>query len=142
MSIIKEFKTFAMKGNVLDLAVGIIIGGAFGKIVGSLVEDVLMPPIGFILGGINFADIKIALNPSLLDPTGTLKNAAVTINIGKFIQASVDFAIIAFAVFLIVKGVNKLQKKQDAAEAVAKVVEPPADVKLLGEIRDLLKEKR
>jgi large conductance mechanosensitive channel len=142
MGLIKEFKTFAMKGNVLDLAVGIIIGGAFGKIVASLVADVLMPPIGYILGGINFSDIKITLNPSLLDPTGALTTAAVTINIGKFIQASVDFAIIAFAVFLIVKGVNKMQKKQEAAEAVAAVVEPPADVKLLSEIRDLLKEKR
>jgi large conductance mechanosensitive channel len=140
MSLIKEFKTFAMKGNVLDLAVGIIIGGAFGKIVGSLVEDVLMPPIGYIVGGINFADIKITLHPSMLDPTGALKNAAVTINIGKFIQASVDFAIIAFAVFMIIKGVNALQKKQEAAPATP--AEPPADVKLLGEIRDLLREKR
>ena len=138
MGLIKEFKSFAMKGNVLDLAIGIIIGGAFGKIVGSLVEDVFMPPIGYIVGGINFADIKITLNPSLLDPTGALKNAAVTINIGKFIQASVDFAIIAFAVFLIVMGVNKLQKKQEAAAAA----EPPADVKLLEEIRDLLRQKQ
>jgi large conductance mechanosensitive channel len=142
MGLIKEFKTFAMKGNVLDLAVGIIIGGAFGKIVASLVADVLMPPIGYILGGINFSDIRIPLSPALLDPTGALKTAAVTINIGKFIQASVDFAIIAFAVFLLVKGINRLQKKQEVVEAVAAVVEPPADVKLLSEIRDLLKEKR
>jgi len=137
MGFIKDFRDFTTKGNVLDLAVGIIIGGAFGKIVSSLVSDVIMPPIGYLVGGMDFKDIKITLNPAALDPTGALKHAAVTINIGNFIQQMVDFTIIAFAIFLVVKLASRLQNKK--AEAPA---EPPADVKLLSEIRDLLKEKK
>lgn len=137
MGLFKEFKDFATRGNVVDLAVGIIIGGAFGKIVSSLVEDVLMPPIGYLLGGVNFSDIKITLNPAKLDPTGLANHAAVTLNIGKFIQSFVDFAIIAFAIFLMIKAISVLQKKKEAAPA-----EPPADVKLLTEIRDLLKNQK
>ena len=136
MGFFKEFRDFATKGNVLDLAVGIIIGGAFGKIVSSLVADVLMPPVGYLVGGLDFKDIKIVLHPATLDPTGALKNSAVTINIGNFIQNTVDFVIIAFAIFLVVKGANAMQKKKEAAAPA----EPPADVKLLTEIRDLLKK--
>jgi large conductance mechanosensitive channel len=140
MSLAKEFRDFATKGNVLDLAVGIIIGGAFGKIVSSLVADVLMPPIGYIVGGMDFKDIKITLHPAALDPTGAFKQAAVTINIGSFIQQFVDFAIIAFAIFMVVKGANYLQRKKE--EVPVPPVEPSADVKLLTEIRDLLKNQK
>ena len=136
MGMLKEFKDFATKGNVLDLAVGIIIGGAFGKIVSSLVADVIMPPVGYLVGGLDFKDIKIVLHPASLDPTGALQKAAVTINIGNFIQNTVDFIIIAFAIFIVVKAANAMKKSQ-AATAPA---EPPAEVKLLSEIRDLLKK--
>jgi large conductance mechanosensitive channel len=140
MSLVKEFRDFATKGNVLDLAVGIIIGGAFGKIVSSLVADVLMPPIGYLVGGMDFKELKFTLNPAALDPTGALKHAAVTINYGMFLQQLVDFAIIAFAIFMVVKGANYLQRKK--AEAPAPPAEPTADVKLLIEIRDLLKNQK
>jgi large conductance mechanosensitive channel len=140
MGWIKEFKDFAMKGNVVDLAVGIIIGSAFGKIVSSLVADVIMPPIGLLIGGVKFTDLKIKLNPNALDPTGILKVDPVTINIGNFLQVSFDFIIIAFAIFMIVKVMNSMQKKEVAAPS-----EPPAqpaDVVLLTEIRDLLKNRK
>jgi large conductance mechanosensitive channel len=140
MSLAKEFRDFATKGNVLDLAVGIIIGGAFGKIVSSLVADVIMPPVGFLVGGVDFKDLKLTLNPSSLDPTGALKHAAVTINYGMFLQQLVDFTIIAFAIFMVVKGANYLQRKKE--EAPAPPAEPTADVKLLTEIRDLLKNQK
>jgi large conductance mechanosensitive channel len=139
MGWVKEFRDFAMKGNVLDLAIGIIIGGAFGKIVASLVSDVLMPPIGYLVGGVKFTELKITLNPGLLDPTGTLKADPVTINIGNFIQSTVDFIIVAFAIFMIVKIINSMKKKEAAAPS-----EPPAapqDIVLLTEIRDLLRNK-
>ncbi len=138
MGFFKEFKDFAMKGNVMDLAVGIIIGGAFGKIVSSLVADVIMPPIGFLLGGVNFTELKLNLNPAVLDPTGTIQSKAVTINYGNFIQTLVDFTIIAFAIFMVIKVANSIQQKKAAAPAPP--AEPPADVKLLTEIRDLLKK--
>lgn len=107
MSIANEFKEFAVKGNMVDMAVGIIIGGAFGKIVTSLVNDVLMPPIGLILGGVNFTDLAVTLKAAQGDV------AAVTLNYGKFIQVSIDFLIVAWAVFLLVKGLNTLRRKSE-----------------------------
>ena len=134
MKMTQEFKEFAARGNVVDMAVGIIIGGAFGKIVSSLVADVVMPPIGLALGGVDFSALAITLQAA---SEGV---AAVTLNYGKFIQAIVDFLIVAWAVFLLVKGVNAMRRKEE--EKPAAPPEPPADVKLLGEIRDLLKAGR
>jgi len=110
MSMVKEFKEFAVKGNMMDLAVGIIIGGAFGKVVSSIVADVLMPPLGLLIGGLNFTDIKIVLKEALVDAAGKT-HAPVTLNLGNFIQSLVDFTIIAFAVFLLVKGINRMNRK-------------------------------
>jgi large conductance mechanosensitive channel len=136
MGMMKEFKEFAVKGNMVDLAVGIIIGGAFGKVVSSLVADVLMPPLGYLIGGINFTDIKISLKtPELPGKAAQI----VTINMGNFIQAMVDFTIIAFAVFLMVKAINHMNRK--AAEEPAPPAAPTKDQELLTEIRDLLKKK-
>lgn len=128
----KQFKEFAMRGNVVDLAVGIIIGAAFGKIVSSFVNDVLMPPIGLAIGGVDFTSLKITLKEAVGE------TAAVTLNYGNFIQTVVDFLIIAFAVFMVVKGMNSLKKKEEAKPAAPAA--PPADVQLLTEIRDLLKK--
>ncbi len=132
MSFIQEFKKFAMRGNVIDLAVGVVIGGAFGKIVNSLVADIITPPLGLIIGGVDFSNLTINLN----SPIGDLK--PVTINYGKFLQATFDFLIIAFALFLLIRTINRLQKKEE--EKPAPPPEIPADVKLLTEIRDLLKK--
>lgn len=137
MGIVKEFKDFAAKGNVIDLAVGIIIGGAFGKIVSSLVADIIMPPIGVIVGGVNFSDLKLKLKDPLLDTSGKVLKEAVTLNIGQFIQSVFDFLIIAFAVFMLVKAVNKFRTKKQE-EAVAAPV-PSKEEQLLAEIRDILK---
>ncbi len=137
MEMIKEFKEFALKGNMVDLAVGVIIGGAFGKVVTSLVSDIVMPPLGYLIGGINFTDIKIHLKAPALALVGK-EAAEVTINIGNFIQSLADFAIIAFAVFLMVKAINSLHRK--AAEAPAPAA-PTRQEELLAEIRDLLKKK-
>jgi large conductance mechanosensitive channel len=109
MGFVKEFKEFAVKGNVIDLAVGVVIGGAFGKIVGSVVSDVIMPPIGLLVGGVNFTDIKLQLKDAVVTEAGKAL-PAVTLNLGNFIQAIVDFTIIAFAVFLLVKGINTLRR--------------------------------
>ncbi|MBU3949503.1 MAG: large-conductance mechanosensitive channel protein MscL [Proteobacteria bacterium] len=128
-----EFKTFAMKGNVVDMAVGIIIGGAFGKIISSVVADVIMPPIGLLLGNVNFSDLAITLKAAVGDV------AAVTINYGKFVQTVVDFVIIAFAIFMLVKGMNSMKKKEEAAPAAPPP--PSKEETLLTEIRDLLKKK-
>ena len=131
MSILNEFKEFAVKGNMIDMAVGIIIGGAFGKIVSSLVADVIMPPIGILLGGVDFTDLSITLKGA----SGEAK--AVTLNYGNFVQTSIDFLIVAFAIFIMVKAINKLKRKEEEAPS-----KPPAPTKegvLLGEIRDLLK---
>ncbi|SHI43991.1 large-conductance mechanosensitive channel protein MscL [Desulfosporosinus lacus] len=128
MSFIKEFKEFATRGNVVDLAVGIIIGGAFGKIVSSLVADIIMPPIGLIIGGIKFTELKIGLKDD------------VTLNIGNFIQATFDFIIVAGAIFFIIKLMNSLKRKKIKEEAVAPST-PSAEVQLLTEIRDLLKKQ-
>ena len=137
MGMIKEFKEFAVKGNMVDLAVGVVIGGAFGKVVSSIVSDLLMPPIGFVVGGINFADIKWTLKAALPDPlTGKTLANSVTINIGNFIQSIVDFGIIALSVFLLVKLLNTLHHKEEAAS------EPSDEVKLLTEIRDLLQKQK
>ncbi|QAR34421.1 large-conductance mechanosensitive channel protein MscL [Geovibrio thiophilus] len=133
MAVIQEFKKFAMRGNVADMAIGIIIGGAFGKIVSSLVADVLMPPLGLLLGNVNFSDLAVTLKAASGDV------AAVTLNYGKFIQTVLDFIIMAFAVFMLIKGMNSLKKKEEEAPAA-----PPAPSKeeqLLAEIRDILKNK-
>ena len=136
---ISEFKEFAVKGNAVDMAVGVIIGGAFGKIVTSIVNDIIMPPIGWLIGGVKFTDLKCTL-PQI--DLGVEKLEPVTINYGNFIQTAFDFIIIAFCVFLLLKGINKLAKKKKAEEV--KPAAPPAPSKeelLLTEIRDLLKQK-
>ncbi|RYY03874.1 MAG: large-conductance mechanosensitive channel protein MscL [Gammaproteobacteria bacterium] len=130
MSILKEFKEFAVKGNVIDLAVGIIIGAAFGKIVTSIVADVIMPPIGLLIGGVDFSDLVITLKAA----EGA--TPAVVISIGKFLQTLIDFTIIAFAIFLLIKVINKVKAKEPAA-----AVTPPQEL-LLIEIRDLLRDKK
>ena len=135
---LNEFKAFAMRGNVVDMAVGVIVGGAFGKIVTSLVNDIIMPPIGFLLGGVNFKDLSCTLGEKLSEDGKTME--AVTVNYGNFIQQTVDFLIIAFCVFLLVKAVMKIVKKEEEEPAPAKP-EPTAEEKLLTEIRDLLKNK-
>ncbi len=129
---LKEFKNFAMKGNVMDLAVAVVIGGAFGKIVASFVKDILMPPIGILLGNINFSDLAFTLKEE------TELASAVTINYGIFVQNVVDFVIIAFAIFMVIKYSNKIVKKEEAEE---KVAPPTNEEKLLTEIRDILKQK-
>ncbi|MDL2221962.1 large-conductance mechanosensitive channel protein MscL [Parabacteroides sp. OttesenSCG-928-N08] len=136
-----EFKEFAMRGNVVDMAVGIIIGGAFGKIVSSIVSDVIMPPIGLLVGGVNFTELKIVLKEAVMEGADVI-TPAVTINYGNFLQVTFDFIIVAFAIFMMIRGMNALNKKKEEAPAPAAPAEPPADVKLLSEIRDLLKEKK
>jgi large conductance mechanosensitive channel len=136
MSMLKEFKEFAMRGNVIDLAVGVVIGGAFGKIVTSLVDQIIMPPIGMLTGGIDFSQMKWVLKAAdNSDPAH--KVAEVAIGYGSFINTLIQFIIIAFAIFLVVKAINKLTRREEAAPAP-----PPADVVLLTEIRDLLKTKQ
>lgn len=133
MGMIQEFKTFAMKGNVVDMAVGIIVGGAFGKIVSSFVADVIMPPIGILIGGVDFSNLAIVIKEAVGDV------AAVTINYGAFIQTVLDFTIIAFAIFMAIKAMNSLKKKEEETPE-----EPPAPSKeetLLTEIRDILQQK-
>ena len=133
MGMVKEFKEFAMKGNMMDMAVGIIIGAAFGKIVSSVVADVLMPPLGLLLGGVNFASLKLTLKEAVGD------TAAVTLNYGAFLQTVVDFVIVAFAIFLMIRGINSMRKKQEDAPAAP--APPPNQEVLLAEIRDLLKNR-
>src|ERR1700744_6188317 len=136
MSVAKEFKEFAMRGNVVDLAVGVIIGAAFGKIVTSLVNDVIMPPIGYLTGGIDFKNLKILIKEG--DPTK--KIADVTINYGNFINTVIEFLIVAFCIFLIVKAINSLKKPEEAA-APAPDPGPTKEEVLLTQIRDLLAKK-
>ena len=148
MSMLKEFKEFAMRGNVVDLAVGVVIGAAFGKIVSSLVADVIMPPIGKITGGVDFADLYIPLDPAKMDAykaahsglthltLAQAKEAGAVIGYGSFLNTILDFVIVAFCIFLLIKVMNRLWKKPDAAPAG-----PTTDQKLLTEIRDLLKAK-
>jgi large conductance mechanosensitive channel len=135
MAIIKEFKEFAMRGNVVDLAVGVIIGAAFGKIVTSLVNDVIMPPIGYLTGGIDFKNLKILLKAG--DPAK--KIADVSINYGSFINTVIEFLIVAFCIFMVVKAINSLKKPEEAAPVVDPV--PTKEETLLTEIRDLLAKK-
>jgi len=133
MSLLSEFKTFAIRGNVVDMAIGVIMGAAFGKVVGSLVNDVIMPPIGVLVGGVEFGDLSVTLKQAMGEVP------AVTLNYGQFIQTMVDFTIVAAAVFFAVKVVTRLQKQQAAAPPP-----PPApgrEEQLLMEIRDLLKER-
>ena len=134
MGLVKEFKEFAMKGSVVDLAVGVIIGGAFGKIVASFVNDILMPPLGVLLGGVDFKDYKAILVEAVGD------TPAVTLNYGMFIQNVIDFIIIAAAIFMMIKAINSAKKKEEAAPAAPPA--PSAEETLLTEIRDLLKEKK
>ena len=152
MSLIKEFKEFALRGNVVDLAVGVIIGGAFGKIISSMVGDVIMPPIGKLLGGVDFKDMFINLDPSKLTKAGaavkTMADAkdagAAIIAYGSFINTVIDFTIVAFCIFIVVKTMNTLKKKLEKEQAAAPPPPPPEptrEEKLLAEIRDILKSK-
>ena len=138
MGILKEFKEFAVKGNALDMAVGIIIGAAFGKIVGSLVEDVIMPPIGKLIGGIDFSELFVNLGEGDYNSLATAKAAgAATLNYGMFINTVINFLIVAFAVFLLVKGINTLKRKEEAKPSSA----PSEEVVLLTQIRDSLRAR-
>ena len=134
MSVFKEFREFAVRGNVVDMAVGVIIGAAFGKITGSLVSDVVTPPLGYVIGGVDFTKLAITL------PAVTQGAEAVTIRYGIFLQSVFDFVIVAFAVFMLVKLINKFHRKEEAAPAAPAV--PPREEVLLGEIRDLLKQQQ
>jgi large conductance mechanosensitive channel len=132
MSILREFKEFAVKGNAIDMAIGIIIGAAFGKIISSLVDDIIMPPIGVLVGGVDFTKLAVTLKEATADAP------AVTLNYGNFIQTLVDFTIIAFAIFMLVKLINRLRRKQETAPEPI----PTKEELLLAEIRDLLKERK
>ena len=137
MSFVKEFKEFAVRGNVVDMAVGIVIGAAFGKIVSSLVADVFMPPIGWLIGGVDFSDLAVTL-PALIEG-----REPVLIAYGKFIQTVLDFTIVAFAIFMVIKGINRIKRKEEAAPpAPAAEPAPSKEELLLTEIRDLLKQKQ
>ena len=137
-----DFKNFAMKGNVIDMAVGVIIGGAFGKIVTSLVNDVFMPAVGLLVGGINFKELKWVIKPEVKDAAGAVISPEATLNYGNFIQTTVDFIIIAFCIFLFIRLIGKLSRKKEEVPAPpAPEPEPSAEEKLLTEIRDLLKNK-
>ena len=140
---LEEFKAFAMRGNVIDMAVGVVIGGAFGKITTSVVNDIIMPVVSMLTGGIDFSDWKLVMKEAVLDETGAEIAAAVSINFGSLISVIVDFIIIAFAIFCMIKALNKLQrKKAEEPAAPPAPPEPSAEEKLLTEIRVLLKEKK
>ncbi len=137
MGLFSEFKTFVSKGNVLDLAIGIIIGGAFGKLISSFVADIIMPPIGMALGGVNFTELKTVLRDAVTDASGKIISPAVTINYGNFFQTVIDFLIIAFVIFMMIKAINRFKKKEEVVEVI---VETPVEIALLTEIRDLLRK--
>ena len=142
MKIAKEFKEFISRGNVMDMAVGVIVGGAFGKIVTSLVNDIIMPCIGVLIGGFDFTNLKIVLHKAVMEGSEVIK-PAVTLNYGNFIQETVNFLIIAFSIFLAIKGLAKLQRKKEETPAAPAAPAPkPDDVVLLEEIRDLLKDRK
>ena len=138
MGMISEFKEFAMKGNVVDLAVGVIIGAAFGKIVSSLVDGVIMPVVGNFIGGVNFRDLAYVMKDAVIGPDGKEVAAAVAIQYGAFLQTVIDFAIIAFVLFVVIKVMNRLKKAEAAAPPA--VAEAPEDVLLLREIRDAIRK--
>ena len=137
MGMLQEFKEFAMKGNVVDLAVGVVIGAAFGKIVSALVDGVIMPVIGMAMGGVNFADLAVVLKEAVIGPDGKEVAAAVAIKYGAFLQTVFDFVIIAFVLFLVIKAMNRMKRAEAAAPPAP--AEPAEDVLLLREIRDALK---
>ena len=137
MGMLQEFREFAMKGNVVDLAVGVVIGAAFGKIVSALVEGVIMPVIGMAMGGVNFADLSVVLKEAVIGPDGKEVAAAVAIKYGAFLQTVFDFVIIAFVLFLVIKAMNRMKRAEAAAPPAP--AEPTEDVLLLREIRDALK---
>ena len=137
---LQEFKAFALRGNVIDMAVGIIIGGAFGKIVSSLVSDLLMPALGVLIGGIHFNNLKFVIKQAVIEDGKTI-SPEVTLNYGNFIQVTIDFLIIALSIFILIKLISKLSFKNAEEEKAAPPPPPPADIVLLTEIRDLLKEK-
>ena len=137
MGMLTEFKAFIARGSVVDLAVGVVIGAAFGKIVSSLVDGVIMPIVGLMLGGVNFGDLAITLKDAVIGPDGKVAAEAVLFKYGAFLQTLLDFVIIAFAIFLLIKAVNRFKRKEE----VAPTVEPSAEVKLLTEIRDALKTR-
>ena len=140
MKIVKEFKEFAMRGNVIDLAVGVIIGAAFGKVVSSLVNDIIMPPIGVLVGGMDFKSLALTIREAVTDPaTGKIAKEAVTLKYGNFIETLVDFTIVAFAIFMMVKAVMKLTRRK-TEDAPAAPSAPTREQELLTEIRDLLKK--
>jgi large conductance mechanosensitive channel len=134
MKIISEFKAFAMKGNAIDMAVGIIIGAAFGKIVSSIVTDIVMPPIGLLVGGVRFSDLKVVMKAA------TETSPAVTLNYGNFLQVTFDFLIVAFAIFMVIKAMNAAKRKEAAPAAPPAPPAPTKEEILLTEIRDLLKK--
>ena len=139
-----EFKTFAMRGNVMDMAIGVVIGAAFGKITTSIVNDIIMPLIGLLIGGVDLGQLNIVLKPEVLDEAGKVVTEAVTLGIGNLLAVILDFIIVAFAMFLLVKAMNKLASlKKKEEEAPAEEEEPkPTSEELLAEIRDLLKEQQ
>ncbi len=142
MGMIKEFKEFAMRGNVVDMAVGIVIGGAFGRIVSSLVADIVMPPIGLLLGGVDFSELAITLRPEQTTADGEVIAEAVSLNYGMFTMTIIDFIIIAFAIFMVIRAMNNLKRKKETAPAAPPPTpEPSNEEKLLTEIRDLLKKQ-
>ncbi|MGE5449213.1 MAG: large-conductance mechanosensitive channel protein MscL [Bacteroidales bacterium] len=141
MKLIDEFKVFAMRGNVVDLAVGIIIGGAFGRIVSSFVADIIMPPIGLLLGGVKFTDLKLIIKQPVVDAAGKVITDAVSINYGNFIQTAVDFIIIAFAIFMMIKAMNSLKRKEVVAPQEVPAPLPSKEELVLREIRDILKAR-
>lgn len=139
MGFVSEFRDFAMRGNVIDLAVGVVIGAAFGKIVSSLVDDVVMPVIGKLVGGVNFADLALVLTPAAHGPDGKELAAAVLLKYGAFLQSIIDFTLVALAVFLAIRVINRLQRKREAV--APEPVAPPEEIRLLTEIRDALKSR-
>ena len=143
MALLKEFKEFAMRGNVIDMAVGVVIGAAFGKIISSLVDDIIMPLVGVVTGGINFTDYKWVIQKAVIDgQTQEVLKPEVTMNWGSWVQTIVDFLIVAFCIFVAIKAINQLKRKQEEAPEPAPAPEPTKEEVLLSEIRDLLKEKK
>lgn len=139
MGMLSEFKEFALRGNVIDLAVGVIIGGAFGKIITSLVNDMIMPAVSYLIGGSSFKTLAVVLRPAVVDAQGKETAPALMLNYGTFIQTTIDFAIIAFVIFMAVKAMNELRRKQEEPAAAP---EPSDEVKLLTEIRDALNARK